>query len=88
MKVAKLVMSSAIPDRPRSNSPAIRTASRRSMSVSATASTAAIASQNRRWSVAALGSRTHRSAAVVAHQPAKASFDRGATTRFIHASAR
>jgi len=88
MNVAKFVMSSAIPDNPSSNSPAIATARRRSISASASASTACIASQNRRWSSAAAGNRTQRSAAALAHQSANASFERGATTRFAHASVR
>ena len=58
------------------------------MSTSAAVSTWCIASQNRRWSNPAAGTLTHRSPAVVAHQSAKASFDRGATNRFAHASAR
>ena len=88
MKVAKFVMSRASPEMPSSNSPTTRMANRRSISTSAAASSASIASQNRRWSVAAAGSRSRRSPAVPAHQSAKASFDRGATTLFAQANAR
>ena len=88
MSVAKFVMSSASPDTARSNSVAVRTASRRPTSTRTVSSRTSIASQNRRWSVAAAGSRTHLSAAVVAHQSAKASFEQGATTRFVVANAK
>ena len=49
---------------------------------------ACIASQNRRWSSAPAGTRMNRSAAVVFHQSANASFEHGATTRFNAANAR
>ena len=88
MKVAKFVMSNASPDRSRPNSVTIAVLIARSAAASLSVSRASMASQNRRWSVAATGSLVNRGPAVVAHQSAKASFEHGATTRLAVASAR
>ncbi|MDJ0346495.1 hypothetical protein QMK19_36480 [Streptomyces sp. H10-C2] len=81
-------MSSASADTSRLNPSIMRKVIRRSISASADSGTFRIASQNRRWSSAAAGTRVIRSAAVVAHQSANAAFEQGATTRFSAASAR
>ena len=47
-----------------------------------------MASQNRRWSVAATPTLVNRGPAVPAHQSANAIFEHGATTRFSVANAR
>ncbi len=87
-KVAKLVMSSTSPARSRSNTSTIRAAIARSAARKALTGSASMASQKRRWSNAAAGSLTSRSPAVLCHQPANASLERGATTRFNAARAR
>src|ERR1035437_3129913 len=88
MNVAKFVMSSASPDRSKPNSVTIAVAIAASAAASLAVSRASIASQNRRWSVAATGTLVNRGPAVVAHHCSKASFEHGATTRFKVASAR
>jgi hypothetical protein len=81
-------MSNATADVSSPNSAIIRAETRRSISTSSSWLTAAIASQNRRWSSTRVGTLTNRSAAVVAHQSAKPSFEHGSTTRFSVANAR
>ena len=81
-------MSNAIDEVSSPNTVMARAAIRRSISASASMSTACMASQNRRWSNAAAATGTRRSPAVPAHQSAKASLEQGATTRFIAANAR
>jgi hypothetical protein len=88
MKVAKFVMSSASPDRSRPNSLTMVVAIARSAAASLAVSRLSMASQNRRWPVAATGTLVNRGPAVVAHQCSKASFEHGATTRLAVARAR
>ena len=88
MKVAKFVMSNARPDRSRPNSVTIAVLMARSAAASLSVSSWSMASQNRRWSVAATGTLVNRGPAVLAHHWAKPSFERGSTTRFKVASAR
>ena len=63
-------------------------ASRCSMAINCSAVTACIASQNLRWSSAAVRMRVNRSAAVLFHQSANARLEHGSTNRFSAASAR
>ena len=88
MKVAKLVMSRATDDTSVPETSMIRSAIRRLISSRSCRLTACIASQNRRWSSTEAGILVNRSAAVVFHQSAKASFEHGATSRFSAASIR
>ena len=81
-------MSNATLEVSRSNILIIRVASRVEISCRASPSTACMASQNLRWSSTLPLIRVNRSAAVVAHQSAKAFFDRGATSRPSAANAR
>ena len=81
-------MSNATLERSRSNISIIAAASRVEMSCNASASTACMASQNLRWSSTFALILVNRSPAVVAHQSAKAFFDRGATSRPSAANAR
>ena len=88
MKVAKLVMSSDTDEQSSPNTSTIRVATRAEICSSASASTACIASQNRRWSSAEAAIRVNRSPAVVFHQSANPRFEHGSTTRLAAASAR
>jgi hypothetical protein len=88
MNVAKFVMSSASPDRSRPNSVTIVAAIARSAAASLVVSRLSMASQNRRWSVAATRTLVNRGPAVVAHRCSKPSLLHGATTRLAVARAR
>ena len=81
-------MSNATLEVSRSNTAIIRAASRAEISCNASPSTRCIASQNLRWSSTLGLIRVNRSAAVVAHQSAKALLDPGATSRPNAANAR
>jgi len=88
MKVAKLVMSSATLDTSTPDAAMIFAAICSDASWSWSMVTACIASQNRRWSSTLAGILVNRSAAVVFHQSANPSLERGATSRFSAASTR
>ena len=89
MKVAKLVMSSDTDEQSSPNtSTHPRRDPRRDLLRVPSASTACIASQNRRWSSAEAAIRVNRSPAVVFHQSANPRFEHGSTTRLAAASAR
>ena len=60
---------------------------RRSISRNCSADKESMASQNRRWSRADVGTFTQRSPAVVCHHSANARFERGSATRLATANA-